>query len=90
MRLKLMLPVVFVLWPASAAPPDNAQLAHDAYIFGYPLVIMGTTEEVWLTHSGLNQFDHLRAFPDYTFREVVRPNADTLYPFPGWTWAQSR
>jgi hypothetical protein len=27
----------------------------------------------------MNQFVHLRTFPDHTFREVVRPNADTLY-----------
>ena len=27
----------------------------------------------------MNQFAHLRAFPDHTFKEVVRPNADTLY-----------
>jgi hypothetical protein len=26
-----------------------------------------------------NQFAHMRAFSDHTFREVVRPNADTLY-----------
>ena len=79
MRLKVMLPVVFTLWPATAAPPDYAHLANEAYIFGYPLVIMGLTEEVWLTHNRLNQLDHLREFPDYTFRLAVRPNADTLY-----------
>ncbi len=27
----------------------------------------------------MNQLAHMRAFPDHTFREVVRPNADTLY-----------
>jgi hypothetical protein len=27
----------------------------------------------------MNQITHLRAFPDHTFRKVVRPNADTLY-----------
>ena len=26
-----------------------------------------------------NQFVHIRAFPDYTFTDVVSPNADTLY-----------
>jgi hypothetical protein len=51
MRLKVMLPVVFTLWPATAAPPDYVHLANEAYIFGYPLVIMGVTEEVWLTHN---------------------------------------
>jgi len=27
----------------------------------------------------LNQFAHLREFPDATFPDVVSPNADTLY-----------
>ena len=27
----------------------------------------------------MNQFAHAPAFPDHTFREVIRPNADTLY-----------
>jgi hypothetical protein len=27
----------------------------------------------------INQFAHVRAFPDYTFTDVVSPNADTLY-----------
>jgi hypothetical protein len=75
-----MLLASFAVWPSRAAPPDDvARLAHDAYIFGYPLVIMGITEEVWLSRHELNQLDHLRVFPDYTFRGVVRPNADTLY-----------
>ena len=26
-----------------------------------------------------NQFVHIRAFPDYTFTDVLSPNADTLY-----------
>jgi hypothetical protein len=72
--------IVFALSRASAAPQDDTvRLAQDAYIFGFPLVIMGLTEEVSLTRSELNQFEHLREFPDYTFRTVVRPNADTLY-----------
>jgi hypothetical protein len=80
MRRIAMLLVAFAVWPLSAAPrEDVVQLSHEAYIFGYPLVIMGITAEVWLTHHKLNQFDHLREFPDDTFREIVRPNADTLY-----------
>ena len=27
----------------------------------------------------VNQITHLREFPDYTFTDVVSPNADTLY-----------
>jgi hypothetical protein len=29
----------------------------------------------------MNQFGSLPAFPDATFTDVVRPNADTLYSF---------
>ena len=67
---------------ASAAPAtqdDTVRLASEAYIFGYPLVLMSITEDVYRARAGLNQFIHLREFPDYTFRAVVRPNADTLY-----------
>ena len=76
MRLLLLL-----LAAATVAAPqtDPARLAHDAYIFGYPLVIMDLTREVWLTRQQANHLDHRREFPDYTFRTVVRPNADTLY-----------
>lgn len=75
----LMLIFLLILCRAGAAQKDVVELAKDAYIFGYPLVMMGVTQEVWLTHHSLNQLDHLREFPDYTFREVTRPNADTLY-----------
>src|SRR5262249_50192698 len=30
-------------------------------------------------HAPMNQFVHLQAFPDSSFTDVVRPNADTLY-----------
>jgi hypothetical protein len=58
---------------------DGAQ----AYLFGYSLVLMDTTKQS-LTHSDhgrapVNHFSHVRAFPDHNFRQVVRPNNDTLY-----------
>jgi hypothetical protein len=71
----------FIALLLAALSPALAQsdVAREAYIFGYPLVIMDLTREVFLTHNQPNQIDHLREFPDYTFRTVVRPNADTLY-----------
>lgn len=65
--------------------------AEDAYVFGYPLVLMDVTRTKMTnvphpTSSGLapvNQFGHARAFPDATFVDVVSPNADTLYSL-GW------
>ena len=67
--------------------PDEAKsISEEAYIFGYPLVIMGITLErlsnvsqAGELHAPMNQFAHLPAFPDMDFKEVVRPNNDTLY-----------
>jgi len=49
------------------------------YIYGYPLVLMDATRATMEARTPQNQFDHKRAFPDDTFRDVVRPNVDTLY-----------
>jgi hypothetical protein len=62
------------------------KLGVEAYIFGYPLVLMDVTRRVMTAVSKpgagrapVNQIGHLREFPDYTFTDVVSPNADTLY-----------
>jgi len=61
------------------------QTARQAFIFSLPLVLMDITRTQF-THSGFsdmaappNTFYHVTAFPDATFRNVVRPNADTYY-----------
>jgi len=62
------------------------EIGIQAYVYAYPMVVMEITrrvstnvaEPVW-AFAPMNQFAHLRAFPDHTFKEVVRPNADTLY-----------
>ncbi len=61
-------------------------LSEQAYVFGYPLVLMHVTQQVSTSvpaPSGVaapvNQLAHLRAFPDASFRAVVRPNLDTFY-----------
>ena len=63
-----------------------AKLGVEAYVYGYPLVLMDVTRETMTAttkaidgKAPANQFVHLRSFPDYTFTEVVSPNADTLY-----------
>lgn len=75
----------------SPAPTiTNAELksiAEDAYIFGYPLVVMDVTKEVQTNvpqanatgDAPVNQFSHTSEFPDDSFNTVVSPNADTLY-----------
>ena len=66
---------------------DVRTIARDAYIYGYPLLVMEASRARMsnVPHplpSGIapmNQFGHARAFPDATFTDVVSPNADTLY-----------
>jgi hypothetical protein len=60
--------------------------AKDAYVYGYPLVLMDATRSRMTnvpSPSGndapVGQFASVRAFPDATFTDVVSPNADTLY-----------
>jgi DNA sulfur modification protein DndE len=63
-------------------------LAKQAYVYGFPLVMMYETERSAVNHqeqtwgsvfAPINQFGHFRAFPDATFRGVVKPNCDTYY-----------
>lgn len=71
---------------ADMTPEEIQEIARDAYIYAYPLVIMQITRDVATNvakptglRGPVNQFAHARAFPDHTFTDVVRPNADTLY-----------
>ena len=59
--------------------PDLEQIAARAWLYGYPLVLMDTTRRVRTGHEAVNTFHHTRSFPDYTYTDVVMPNADTLY-----------
>ncbi|MBL8007862.1 MAG: DUF1254 domain-containing protein [Ignavibacteria bacterium] len=60
--------------------------AEEAFLFAYPLVIMDLTRKK-LTNSDtagmrsapINQFANMNVYPDYKFKDVVRPNADTYY-----------
>ena len=62
-------------------------IAQEAYIYLYPLVTMDLSRrQLTNIESGrmpgrgpMNTFAHIRAFPTAEFREVVRPNFDTLY-----------
>lgn len=72
----------------AAAPlteEDALKLGVEAYVYGFPLVLMDATRTVQTTrtkadeHKGINRFMHSRKFPDPSFTAVVSPNADTLY-----------
>lgn len=63
------------------------EIGMEAYIYLYPLVTMDMTRRVLTnfepgTKQGMgpmNMFSHMRSFPPADFREVVKPNFDTLY-----------
>jgi hypothetical protein len=62
--------------PAQSPNPAEVQsLAEKAYIYAYPLVLIETTR----LSMPSNHLIHVPAFPDASFRTIVRPNADTLY-----------
>lgn len=73
----------------SALKPDQLySIARDAYLFAYPLVTMDATmhQATNVPDSGavvmrapINQFAHVRTYPDADERDVVRWNFDTLY-----------
>lgn len=70
---------------------EAREIAREAFIYAYPLVLSEITFRVGKnvvepigTSAPLNQFGHMRAFPDPSFTIVVRPNADTLYSSLGF------
>ena len=79
--------------PAFGGTPttdEAAEIAIDGYVYGYPLVLMELTRQritnferptadVGSPGAPMNQFVHMRDFPEATFTDIVRPNADTLY-----------
>lgn len=89
--------LVALLGLPAAMPQAYAQKANDdelteiaveAYIYAFPLVIVDVTRQIGTNCetanpakmcAPLNQFAHVPVFPDATFTDVVRPNADTLY-----------
>jgi hypothetical protein len=65
---------------------EALDLAVDAYVYGYPLVTMEYTRRVVTNvaspkgaRAPMGRFADLRRYPDYKFRDVTAPNADTLY-----------
>jgi len=81
--------------PAAYAAPLTAEeadeIAVEAYIYAYPMILLDTTREMATNvarpngrgYGPINQWGHNRTFPDASFIEVPRPNVDTLYS-PLW------
>jgi hypothetical protein len=59
----------------TSSPQEVQHIAEQAYIYGYPLVLLRAT----MAALPVNRLVHVSAFPDAGFRLIVRPNADTLY-----------
>jgi hypothetical protein len=65
------------------------QLAVEAVVYGYPLVLVDATKRVQTNvaspeHNGrapINQFSNFLKYPTAAYRDVVRINVDTLYSF---------
>jgi hypothetical protein len=71
---------------ANQRTSGQVKLAAEAYIFGYPLVLMDATRRLMTavtkpngSRAPMNHFAHRREFPDTKLTGVVSPNADTLY-----------
>lgn len=59
-------------------PKDSVlAIVKDAYLYALPLVFTDATRIK--TNIPDNTFQHLKVFPDYTFKAVVAPNNDTNY-----------
>jgi hypothetical protein len=68
------------------------RIAVEAYVYLYPLVLMGRTR-LQMTNveapgdrpgrGPVDAFVHIREFPTADFKDVVKPNFDTLYS-PAW------
>ena len=59
---------------------DKIALGAEAFLYGYPLVMMETTRVHSAKYIGPeNQLRLVRQFPNAQFKDVVRPNVDTLY-----------
>lgn len=63
------------------------QIGIEAYVYFYPLVTMDVTRRQMTNiepgkmpgRGPMNSFTHVRSYPSPDFKEVVRPNFDTLY-----------
>ena len=60
---------------------EARDVAEEAYIFAYPLVMMHVTANTYMAQASYawNKLSHLREFINAAFRTIVAPNVDVLY-----------
>jgi hypothetical protein len=71
----------------TVAEQEAYEIGIEAYTYLYPLVLMDATRRQAVNveagktagRGPMNTFVHVRTFPPADFRDVVRPNFDTLY-----------
>ena len=72
--------LLLVLVALVGTQSGRVRLGAQAYVYGYPLVIMDVTRQHASQTAGPeNELRRVRRFPDARFKAVVRPNVDTLY-----------
>jgi hypothetical protein len=72
--------LVFAVLALVVAMRGTIRNAAESYAYGYPLVLMDVTRDAFeATRGPRNELFNVAVFPDASFREVVRPNVDTLY-----------
>src|SRR5262245_38253679 len=62
---------------------DDAKVARDLYVWGYPLVVMHRTRALHCSRVPLGVMNHVDELATPQHRTVVAPNNDTLYS-SGW------
>jgi len=87
----ILITVLMALMPLQAqqklSQEETDRIALQAYLYTYPMVLMDVTRKQmtnaepgkYPSRGPMMTFTHLRAFPPADFKEVVRPNFDTLY-----------
>ena len=83
-KLLVLVALVILIGASLAHAKSLMQGVAQAYLYGYPIVIMDETRKSMQagyteTDKRVNRFTHIQLFPDHNFRNVVRPNVDTLY-----------
>jgi hypothetical protein len=86
----LLVPMVGLAQQKSEMDPKEKEafdIGSQAYIYGYPLVLMDQTRRVMTNvaspeangRAPINQFAYVMKFPTPEMKDVVQPNVDTLY-----------
>ncbi|MEV0340789.1 DUF1254 domain-containing protein [Nocardia sp. NPDC050713] len=63
----------------AAATDETADIANEAFVFGYPLMLMHEMRTAALASTPVDHFQHDDSLPTPDRRDVVRLNLDTLY-----------